>query len=523
LGYITELEQDPDFIDEDYNKYKKKYRYGDVPVSDNESSPPHGKHRVDGGGGDDNDDDDEFDSDDVNDTNNIYLPKKYMDLHKKGLYSQKSARRKTKEQLAEEKRTQAEWGRDTDVFYDEVELLQMKGFQVEDQDEEQRLSRRLDRYQDVSNKFKPGTVPEAPLAKKKGEMKFSDSNSKFHTDDDFSRQFDNIEDDVLSDYGESGDEAFLEQLVHSGDENDEYSPQLKNALKKGPKKPLNLEDPDCYDDLGFLKPEYQGLSHGMTQLPVNDQDHPQLTPKTHFTTQKNRKDRKNIIDLEEIIENDLSNDEVYQFEDEEEQSYVQGHQTANANAGGGKPQAVAKIIGGESFFTFELHEDDLEEHFVRGSGPGGQSVNKTKNCVVLQHKPTSTVVKCSQTRELHINRAIARKIMKRKLEALFKGKDSYIGRKIERLQRKKQKAARRQKSSEKYSQKRDSEIDRLRAKLGLDKNDDKDDNFDDRSDDSGDSDDGHVEVIPSKQQQQRINKAVAQELNPDFVQKNTKM
>lgn len=35
-----------------------------------------------------------------------------------------------------------------------------------------------------------------------------------------------------------------------------------------------------------------------------------------------------------------------------------------------------------------LIETDLEEQHVRGSGPGGQSVNKTSNCVVLKHVPT---------------------------------------------------------------------------------------------------------------------------------------
>ena len=45
-------------------------------------------------------------------------------------------------------------------------------------------------------------------------------------------------------------------------------------------------------------------------------------------------------------------------------------------------------------YTFpELDESELEEDFVRGSGPGGQSVNKTTNCVVLKHKPTGIVVK----------------------------------------------------------------------------------------------------------------------------------
>ena len=35
-----------------------------------------------------------------------------------------------------------------------------------------------------------------------------------------------------------------------------------------------------------------------------------------------------------------------------------------------------------------LQERELEERFVRGSGPGGQSVNKTANCVALKHLPT---------------------------------------------------------------------------------------------------------------------------------------
>lgn len=45
-------------------------------------------------------------------------------------------------------------------------------------------------------------------------------------------------------------------------------------------------------------------------------------------------------------------------------------------------------------YTFcELKEEDLEEDFVRGSGPGGQSVNQTANCVVLKHRPSGIVVK----------------------------------------------------------------------------------------------------------------------------------
>lgn len=35
-----------------------------------------------------------------------------------------------------------------------------------------------------------------------------------------------------------------------------------------------------------------------------------------------------------------------------------------------------------------LREEDLREDFVRGSGPGGQSVAKTNNCVILKHVPS---------------------------------------------------------------------------------------------------------------------------------------
>lgn len=35
-----------------------------------------------------------------------------------------------------------------------------------------------------------------------------------------------------------------------------------------------------------------------------------------------------------------------------------------------------------------LCEDELEEWFVKGSGPGGSNVNKRTNCCSLRHIPT---------------------------------------------------------------------------------------------------------------------------------------
>ncbi|XP_039281770.1 probable peptide chain release factor C12orf65, mitochondrial [Nilaparvata lugens] len=66
-----------------------------------------------------------------------------------------------------------------------------------------------------------------------------------------------------------------------------------------------------------------------------------------------------------------------------------------------------------------LDEDDLEEQFVRGSGPGGQSVNKTNNCVVIKHKPTGIVSKCHDSRSQSENRKLARQKLITQLDNLL--------------------------------------------------------------------------------------------------------
>ncbi|CAL8331767.1 unnamed protein product [Arctogadus glacialis] len=87
-----------------------------------------------------------------------------------------------------------------------------------------------------------------------------------------------------------------------------------------------------------------------------------------------------------------------------------------------------------------LNEEDLEEQFVRGSGPGGQATNKTSNCVVLKHIPTGIVVKCHQTRSVETNRKRAREILRGKVDIACKGEDSeIIKKKMESMQRKQEK------------------------------------------------------------------------------------
>ncbi|ODO09338.1 hypothetical protein I350_02938 [Cryptococcus amylolentus CBS 6273] len=67
---------------------------------------------------------------------------------------------------------------------------------------------------------------------------------------------------------------------------------------------------------------------------------------------------------------------------------------------------------------FELLEEELDEKFVRGRGPGGQAINKTNSSVSLTHIPTGIRVQSQPTRSREENRKIARKILAEKLAVL---------------------------------------------------------------------------------------------------------
>lgn len=61
--------------------------------------------------------------------------------------------------------------------------------------------------------------------------------------------------------------------------------------------------------------------------------------------------------------------------------------------------------------------EDVEERFVRGTGPGGQKINKTSSTVWLRHGPTGLEVRCQQERSQAANRAQAWAELCAKLEA----------------------------------------------------------------------------------------------------------
>ncbi|XP_072443736.1 mitochondrial translation release factor in rescue isoform X1 [Chiloscyllium punctatum] len=106
------------------------------------------------------------------------------------------------------------------------------------------------------------------------------------------------------------------------------------------------------------------------------------------------------------------------------------------------------FAGKKSFLDLpDVVEDELEEQFVRGRGPGGQATNKTSNCVVLKHVPTGIVVKCHQTRSVDQNRKIARTILQEKLEVHYKGVNSEIMKQKQVQQWKKQEKKRKAKDN----------------------------------------------------------------------------
>lgn len=60
---------------------------------------------------------------------------------------------------------------------------------------------------------------------------------------------------------------------------------------------------------------------------------------------------------------------------------------------------------------------DVEERFVRGSGPGGQKINKTSSTVMLLHRPTGAEVRCQRERSQSANREAAWTELCAKIEA----------------------------------------------------------------------------------------------------------
>jgi protein subunit release factor B len=92
-----------------------------------------------------------------------------------------------------------------------------------------------------------------------------------------------------------------------------------------------------------------------------------------------------------------------------------------------------------------VRDADLEESFIRSSGPGGQNVNKVSTCVVLKHGPSGLVVRCQKERSQALNRFWARRLLCDKLEERILGRASAAQSEAEKQRRQKRRRSRRSK------------------------------------------------------------------------------
>ncbi|MBU0677573.1 MAG: peptide chain release factor-like protein [Verrucomicrobia bacterium] len=92
-----------------------------------------------------------------------------------------------------------------------------------------------------------------------------------------------------------------------------------------------------------------------------------------------------------------------------------------------------------------VREEDLVEKFIRGSGSGGQKINKTSSCVYLFHKISGIEIKCQRERSQAMNRFFARRELCDQLEEKILGEKSRRQQEREKIRRQKRRRSRKAK------------------------------------------------------------------------------
>lgn len=112
-----------------------------------------------------------------------------------------------------------------------------------------------------------------------------------------------------------------------------------------------------------------------------------------------------------------------------------------------------------------VRPEDVEEQFVRGSGKGGQKVNKTSSAVMLHHIPTGIMVRGDAHRSQALNRREAFKLLLLKIEVEKKGKESKLMRAAYKRKKQKDRRSRRAKEKMLADKQHTSEIKDLRKPI----------------------------------------------------------
>lgn len=103
-----------------------------------------------------------------------------------------------------------------------------------------------------------------------------------------------------------------------------------------------------------------------------------------------------------------------------------------------KQQARMEALG--------IYDADIEENFIRGSGSGGQKINKTSSCVQLLHRPSGIEIRCQKTRSQADNRYWARHELCERIEEKVLGEKSARKQAAEKIRRQKRRRSRRAKA-----------------------------------------------------------------------------
>ena len=115
-----------------------------------------------------------------------------------------------------------------------------------------------------------------------------------------------------------------------------------------------------------------------------------------------------------------------------------------------------------------LSSREVVESFVRGSGPGGQKINKTSSTVWLRHRPTGIEVRCQRERSQAANREIAWAELCAKLEAQQRAAEAARADERERNRRRHRQKSRGQKVRMIESKKRRAGVKSQRGRVGMD-------------------------------------------------------
>lgn len=106
-----------------------------------------------------------------------------------------------------------------------------------------------------------------------------------------------------------------------------------------------------------------------------------------------------------------------------------------------RPEKVSALY--ERMARLGIREADIEETFVRASGPGGQRLNKVAVCVRLEHRPSGLSVKFGRSRFQGLNRYHARLVLVKKIEARLEDRQAAEEQAREKLRRQKSRRSRR--------------------------------------------------------------------------------